>query len=68
MFLSDWCDFFSYMPSFRSLLIHSFVLKQVENIFSDKLSLSIIAQTHLRPKKGTINRPKSALLTPGYNS
>lgn len=65
VFLSDWCEFFLLHTQFLSLLVHSFVLKQVENKFSDQLSLSIITQTHLSPGKGTINGPKFALFTQG---
>lgn len=56
--------FFLLHAQLLSLLIHSFVFKQVKNTFSDQLSLSVIAQTHLSPGKGTINGPKSALFTP----
>lgn len=56
--------FFLLHAQLLSLLVHSFVLKQVENTFSDQLSLSTIAQTHLSPGKGTINGPKPALFTP----
>lgn len=57
--------FFLLHAQFLSLLIHSFVLTQGENTFSDQLSLSIIAQTQLSPGTGTINGPKSALFAPG---